>query len=273
MRRTLPSALDGTREAQLPLGAVAGRWSAPRGRRGRPPGRGSSRAPRAGPRAAAWSSRPSGMPGPSSRTVTSTASGTCLEQHPRRRVGRRRGARRCRGRPTTTATSSRTVPAGRRTGVPGVATETTGGRTASSRLQLCRPGRAPARSPPWCGTESCAPDQRPQRALLLPGQPAEVGDVTAELGAAALHQRQHLQHPVVHRARQPGALRRGGRGPLGAVALGGHLLQRLAHVADDRAADQQQEDVAVVGLGDVLADRQVGRRPGRRRRPARPRQR
>ena len=55
------------------------------------------------------------------------------------------------------------------------------------------------------------PDQGAQRRLLLPGQPAQLGGVAADLGPAPLHQREHLQHAVVHDAGQPGPLG-GGRG-------------------------------------------------------------
>ena len=102
-------------------------------------------------------------------------------------------------------------------------------------------------------------DQGAQRDLLLAGQPAQLGGLAAELVAAALHQAEHLQHAVVDRPGQPGPLGGGRRVALGAVALGGHPLERLDHEPDDRPADQQQERVAVVGLGDVLADREVGR--------------
>ena len=80
-------------------------------------------------------------------------------------------------------------------------------------------------------------DQRAQRRLLLTGEAPELGALTAELGALALHQRQHLQDAVVDDARQPRPLGRGGRGALRLVALGRHLLQRAAHETDDRAAD------------------------------------
>ena len=50
----------------------------------------------------------------------------------------------------------------------------------------------------------------------------------------------------------------------------GHVLQQPGEEADDRPADDEQEDVAVGLLGELLADAQVGdaRRP--RRRPGRP---
>ena len=48
--------------------------------------------------------------------------------------------------------------------------------------------------------------QGPQRDLLLPREPSELRTVLPELGAPPLHQRQHLQHAVVHRAREPGPL-------------------------------------------------------------------
>src|SRR3712207_6866018 len=47
---------------------------------------------------------------------------------------------------------------------------------------------------------------RSQRSLLLTGQPRQVGEVATSLGATALHQRQHLQHSVVHGPGEPGSL-------------------------------------------------------------------
>ena len=103
-------------------------------------------------------------------------------------------------------------------------------------------------------------DQGAQGDLLLAGQPAERRRVAAELGAAPLHETEHLQHAVVDRTRQASPLGGGDRVALGAVPLVGHPLERLDHEPHDRASDEQQEGVAVVGLADVLADRQV-RRP------------
>ena len=68
-------------------------------------------------------------------------------------------------------------------------------------------------------------DQGAQRDLLLAGQPAQLGGVPAELGTPALHQAEHLQHPVVDRAGQPGPLGGGGRVALGAVPLVRHPLR------------------------------------------------
>ena len=107
-------------------------------------------------------------------------------------------------------------------------------------------------------------DQRPQPDLLLPGQPAELGRLAAELAAATLDQRQHLQHAVVDGPGEPGPLGAGGRDPLGGRQRDRRALQRLTDEPDDRAADHQQEDVAVVALRDVVADHQVGHAQHRR---------
>ena len=66
-------------------------------RRGPRSGRGSTRRRRAGPRAAASASRPSGMPGPSSRTETDRAGRASSSTHARRPA--RRGPARCPGTP------------------------------------------------------------------------------------------------------------------------------------------------------------------------------
>ena len=58
-------------------------------------------------------------------------------------------------------------------------------------------------------------DQGPQRVLLLAGEAAELRAVGPEVGPAALHQGQDLEHAVVDRAGQPQALGRGGRRALG----------------------------------------------------------
>ena len=68
-------------------------------------------------------------------------------------------------------------------------------------------------------------DQSAQGDLLLTREPAELSRVAAKLGAATLHQAEHLQHPVVHGARQPGPLSGSGRVALGAVAVCRHPLQ------------------------------------------------
>ena len=94
--------------------------------------------------------------------------------------------------------------------------------------------------------------------LLLARQPAELG-VTAGLGAAALDQREHLEDAVVHGPGQPGPLPGDRRLALGQVPRHRTALQQVDEVADDEAADDQQEDVAVVGLGELLAGEDVGR--------------
>ncbi len=95
-------------------------------------------------------------------------------------------------------------------------------RRAGARSEL-PPARRPGRSAvgPSARPGVLLPDQRPQRALLLAGEPAEVGELAARARVpAALHQRQHLQHAVVHGARQPGALLGRPRRSLGRVPLG-----------------------------------------------------
>ena len=57
---------------------------------------------------------------------------------------------------------------------------------------------------------------------------------------------------------------RGGR-PLGEVALAGRLLQQTGQEADDRAAEDEQEDVAVDLLREVPPDGEVGDRHHDRR--------
>jgi hypothetical protein len=74
--------------------------------------------------------------------------------------------------------------------------------------------------------------QRPQPGLLLARQPAELHALTTELGPAALHHRQHLQHAVVDRTPEAGALL-GERGrALRLLALDGEPAQHPGEVAE-----------------------------------------
>ena len=233
----------------------------------RPPGPGSTRRRPAGPRASASSSRPCGMPGPSSRTVTSTASGERLEQHPRagRRV--RRGPRRCRGRPRPRPRSRRppASPGARRPTVP--ATETPGRRSSadSSPTRSTTPAASGATASCWRisvrSACSCSPASRPSSAPSPP-----------ELGPAALHEGEHLEHPVVDGPGQPGALRRRRRGRARRAARAGRRpQQRVDHQADDRAADQEEEEVPVDrSRTGSAAVRKVGDATAGRPRPGRP---
>ena len=210
--------------------------------------------PRAGPRGCRAPRRaPRSRPGPASPRAA-----------PRPGRPGRRAAPRCRGRPRPRRPArpprppaARPAPGGDHVDAgPGLEVDQGGGQVGAA-------GRRRA-------DLVLLADQGPQRRLLLAGQPAELGRLAAELGAPALHQASTCSTPSctarASRARSAAAA----AVALGPVALGGHPLQRLDHEPDDRPADQQQERVAVVGLGDVLADREVGdarsrpRRPGRR---------
>jgi hypothetical protein len=110
------------------------------------------------------------------------------------------------------------------------------------------------------GERVLLPDQGSQGTLLLARQPAELGRLTAELTTATLDQREHLEYAVVDGSGEAVSLCRGRCRPLRDLPLGGQLLEHAAHEADDRAADHEQEDVAVVGLGHVIAHAEVGHR-------------
>ena len=193
------------------------------------------------------------MPGPSSRTEISTRSANPSSSTHARASGPTCWATLSR-QAATTATSSEATSAGSSTAPGGHDLD------AGAALEVDQRGGQVGGAGGTGRDLVLLADQGAQRDLLLAGQPAQLGGVPAELGAAALHEAEHLQHPVVDGAGQPGPLGGGGRVALGAVALGRHPLQRLDHEPHDRPSDQQQEGVAVVGLGDVLADRQVRRR-------------
>ena len=74
----------------------------------------------------------------------------------------------------------------------------------ASRASAADRSAAPPCSPG--SGDGLALHEGPQRDLLLPGQPAQLPGVAAELGTAALDQGEHLQHAVVHGPRQPGPL-------------------------------------------------------------------
>ena len=215
------------------------------------------------PSAAACSSRPAGMPGPSSRTEISTRSGNPSSSTQARASG-----------PTCWATLSRQAAdhGDQLGGDLGRQLDGAGGDDldAGTALEVDQRGGEVGAAGGAGRDLVLLADQGAQHDLLLAGQPAQRGGVPAELGTPALHEAEHLQHAVVDGAGQPGALGGGGRVALGAVPLVRHPLERLDHEPHDRTSDQQEEGVAVVGLGDVLADRQVRdgdarpRRPGRR---------
>ncbi len=187
-----------------------------------------------------------------SRTVTRIASGG-LEQDPRRRGGSDMGDHVVEA-GDTTATSSSAVACSRSTPPEGAATDTPARRSSadSAPTRSTTPGVGSTASC-WRirvrSAGSCSPARRPSSAPSGP-----------ELRPASLDQREHLQHPVVHRARQPGALGRGRRGPLGDRRPRRRPQQRVDHQADDRAADQEEEQVPVDGLGQVVPGRDVGHR-------------
>ena len=114
----------------------------------------------------------------------------------------------------TAATTSSTVCAGSSTGDPGsdTVTDPCSSKRASSRGQVDpAAGVGELRRPQGV----LGPDQRAQSGLLLPRQPAELGGLSPELAAAALDERQHLEHAIVHGASQTGTLRLGGRHAFG----------------------------------------------------------
>ena len=105
----------------------------------------------------------------------------------------------------TTATISSTAWAGIGTAGPG--------RDDGHRAVLLEAGELDGQVDATVGVaerrrddESWARISARSRSLLLAGQPAELAGLTTELAAAALHERKHLEHAVVHRARQAGAL-------------------------------------------------------------------
>ena len=174
------------------------------------------------------------MPGPSSRTDTSTRSGNASSSTQAGASGPTWRATLSRQAPTTAPARTTTAP-GSSTGSAGAAKVTETGRSRPPSAWR----RSASSSTRGAGERVLLADQRPQGALLLPGQPAELGAVAAELAAPPLHQGEHLEHAVVHGAGEPGPL--GGRDLAAArlVALVLHQLQRLREEAHDQAADER----------------------------------
>ena len=190
-------------DGQLPLGALAGRGDAARpcrpGRRIRP--RIDSLTP-SRPSAAACVQPTAGIPGPSSRTVTTTSVAELLDQHPGRRVRRRRAARTLSRQARTTASSSSTtcraaapVPPDRR---PSRSGDPSSASDAIRSARPDRPGVAPAPRPPR--RPAPAPAARPPAR-----RPA----------GRARPPRRRARGPGAGPARAPGAPRRGPPGPAG----------------------------------------------------------
>ena len=101
--------------------------------------------------------------------------------------------------------------------------------------------------------------QRPQGGLLLGGEPAQVGEVGV-LAGPPLHQRQDLQHPVVHRAGEPGPLLEGGLEPLGAARASARRHSADAIAPTAAAAMISRKMLAVVlneGLGRTRSSKAV----------------
>ena len=164
-----------------------------------------------------------------------------------------RAAGRCRGRPGPRLRASGRCRGRRATRGPRGATVCRRSSPASSETRSTVPARRSVSTASWARI-----NPRRALALLLPGQPAELGSLAAQLAPSALDQCEHLEHAVVHGPRETRSLGGDGRRPFGGVAIGRHLLQRLAHEPDDRSPDHQQERVAVVGLADVLTLGEVG---------------
>ena len=202
-----PAVARGT--VELPLGALAGSRAQRRPcRRGRASGRRSTAAPRAAPRRPPPRAGPPGCPGPSSRTETthrSPRSSSSTQASASRpdvvahvAQARLHGGDQLAGRARPAASPA----------LPG---------HGDVHLRGLQPGQQPRRGPgrraaPPRSRESCCTSAA-QPHLLLPGQPAELGAVRPELGAAPLDQREHLEHAVVHHPGQALPLRRRPRPP------------------------------------------------------------
>ena len=195
------------RDAQLPLGALNGSGGQLDGAAEvARPGRGSTRCTPRRPCGLGLLRRPPGCPGPrrgrsprtrSPRSSSSTQAGASVADVPARRCAGRRGPRR---------SSSATACAGSTTGVPGIGHADPRRPHRAQPLQhrrqvdRVRLGRRLQRV--------LAPDQRPQRVPPARRPAGRARRSPPELGAAALDQREHLEHAVVHGAGQPGALAR-----------------------------------------------------------------
>ncbi len=151
------------------------------------------------PPAAASSSRPTGIPATLSRTVTATVSPSssrrihaCAESPACSRT-----LSRARRRRPPARLPGAGEPARPRRAPPGAHAPRHAPRAeAAGRPPLPRPRAHPG----------SAADEGAQPALLLGGHPTEPGRLVAELAATSVDEGQRLQHPVVHRARQPLAL-------------------------------------------------------------------
>ena len=183
-------------------------------RRGRRSGRGSTAPRRAGPRPRPRSSRPAGMPGPSSRTVTTTRSPRSSSSTQAGASGADVARARCRGRPARRRPARWPRAPGSSTGLPGRGDASTRVRGCRARLSAAaRSTRRPRRRRP--SASCCRISDRSARSCSPASRPSSAA-VAAELGAAALHQREHLEHAVVDGPGQPGPLRRGRGRALGA---------------------------------------------------------
>jgi hypothetical protein len=166
------------------------------------------------------------MPGPSSRTVTVTPVGLVLDEQPGPASAVAPGV-----------VDRGTDRGGQLTGGRGGQQHGTGGRR---ELHVGAGGQ----QDPQVGLarghgRGAAADEAAQRDLLLGGQAREL-----RVGRAARHQRERLQHPVVHRARQPLPLRR--RAAQGdGLGVGGRGAPRERDDVADDHAEQQEQDEAV----------------------------
>ena len=189
------------------------------------------------------------MPGPSSLTVTVTRPGSSSTS-----TQARARSPQCR----------RTLSSAARTAAASSSAAASASRTGPGRHR--RPSPAPTRTRPSSARRSTssrrrraaarrAPTRARSAASCSPGQPAELGRPRRPLGAAPLHQRQHLQHRVVDVAGQAFPF------PAGRLELGGRAGVRSrvggepGQVPDDHAGQQQQHD-AVERDGDRLAAQQ-----------------
>ena len=236
------------REGELPLGAVGAGGQLGRAAELGDPAADRRRRRRAGPRARPPRAGPAGCRAPRRARDTTTASGERLEQHPGR--GRRpdvggdvvEAGRHDRhdlvGRARVQEHAARRAPPRTRPARRSSADSSPTRSTIPGRRRRPRPaaGSAPAAPPP------ARPPAGPSSAPSAP-----------ELGRRGAAPGEHLQHAVVHGAGQPGPLGRGRGGALGRGRARRRPQQRVDHQADDRAADQQQEDVPVDGLGEVVA--------------------
>ena len=241
------------------------RWSASPCRRARRPGRGSSRTTPSRPSRRGLSRRPGGMPGPSSRTETTTRSGNASSSTQAGASSPTWAAHVVEAGARPTATISATAAAGSRTARPGAATRDAGAGARAAPAPP--PGRRPRRG-------------RRDRVLLADQRAQRVSPARRPAGRARPPRRPSSaprRCTSASTCSTPSCTARASRARSAAAAAArsarpsrrGHPLQGVGHVADDRAADQEQEEVAV----DWSGSRSCGPRgrPPRaaRRRPAR----